>query len=180
VWVLQSFLEGVTKYSWEPIRRHSIEQRLKERPSRDCLTWGFIPCSVTKHRHCCGCQEVHADRRLMCLSPERLYQSLTCAEVDAHIQPLDWSLVPQWRSWRVYWGSRGVLQIHRKNSTINQPELPGCRPPAKECTWRDPLLQPFMWWRMTLSCISGMGGSWSHEGVMPQYGVVWGWGGESG
>jgi hypothetical protein len=26
-----------------------VEQRLKERPSRDCPTWGFIPYTVTKH-----------------------------------------------------------------------------------------------------------------------------------
>jgi hypothetical protein len=37
VWVLQSFLEGVTKYSQEQIRRQIVEQRLKEMPSRDCL-----------------------------------------------------------------------------------------------------------------------------------------------
>ena len=33
VWVLLSFLERVTKYSWEQIWRQSIEQRLKERSS---------------------------------------------------------------------------------------------------------------------------------------------------
>ena len=39
VWILQSFLEGGTKYPWEEIQRLSVEQRLKERPSRDCPTW---------------------------------------------------------------------------------------------------------------------------------------------
>jgi hypothetical protein len=29
-----------TKYPWEKIQRQSVEQRLKERPSRDCPTWG--------------------------------------------------------------------------------------------------------------------------------------------
>ena len=38
VWVLQSFLEGRTKYSWEPIWRQSVEQKLKEKSSRDCPT----------------------------------------------------------------------------------------------------------------------------------------------
>jgi hypothetical protein len=40
-------------------------ERLKERLSRDCPTWGSIPYTVTKPRHYCGCQEVHADRSLI-------------------------------------------------------------------------------------------------------------------
>jgi hypothetical protein len=36
------------KYSREQIWRQSAEQRLKERLSRDCPTWGFIPETVTK------------------------------------------------------------------------------------------------------------------------------------
>jgi hypothetical protein len=40
--MLQSFLEGGTKYSWEEIWSQCVEQRLKERPLRDCLTWGSI------------------------------------------------------------------------------------------------------------------------------------------
>jgi hypothetical protein len=39
VWILQSFLEEGTKYPWEEVQRQSVEQRLKERPSRDCPTW---------------------------------------------------------------------------------------------------------------------------------------------
>jgi hypothetical protein len=58
-------LRGGTKYPWEEIQRQSVEQRLKERPSRDCLTWGFIPYTVTKHRHYCRCQQVLADRSLI-------------------------------------------------------------------------------------------------------------------
>jgi hypothetical protein len=50
VWMPQSFLEGETKYSGQKIWRQSMEQRLKERPSRDCPTWGSIPYTVTKHR----------------------------------------------------------------------------------------------------------------------------------
>ena len=36
-------------------------------------------------------------------------------------------------------GLKGLrLTIHRKNNNINQPELPGTKPPTKEYTWRDP------------------------------------------
>jgi hypothetical protein len=34
--------------------------------------------------------------------------------------------------------------IHKKNNNINQPELPGIKPPTKKCTWRDPWLQLYM------------------------------------
>jgi hypothetical protein len=63
VWVLPSFLVGVTKYSWEQIQRQSVEQKLKERPSTDCPIWESIPYTVTKRRHYYGCHKVHADRR---------------------------------------------------------------------------------------------------------------------
>jgi hypothetical protein len=62
---------------------------MKERPSRDCLSWRSIPYTVTKPRHYCGCQEVLADRNLIWLSPERFCQSLTNSEVDALSHPLD-------------------------------------------------------------------------------------------
>ena len=55
VWVLQSFLEKGTKYSVEQIWRQSAQQKLKERSTRDCPTWGFIPDTVTKLWHYCGC-----------------------------------------------------------------------------------------------------------------------------
>ena len=54
VWILQSFLEGGTKYSQEEIWNQSVEQRLKERPSRDC-TWGCIPYTATKPGWYCRC-----------------------------------------------------------------------------------------------------------------------------
>ena len=76
------------KISWEEIQRQSVEQRLKESPSRDCLTWGSIPYTVTKPKNYCGCQQVLADRSLIKLSPERLCQCLTNTEVDALSQPL--------------------------------------------------------------------------------------------
>jgi hypothetical protein len=57
--------KGVTKYSREQIQRQNVEQRLKERPSRDCPTWGSIPYTVTKPRQYCGCQEVLAEKSLI-------------------------------------------------------------------------------------------------------------------
>jgi hypothetical protein len=30
--------EGATKYPWKELQRQSVEQRLEERPSRDCPT----------------------------------------------------------------------------------------------------------------------------------------------
>ena len=36
MWVLLFFLEAGSKYPWEEIQRQSVEQRLKERSSRDC------------------------------------------------------------------------------------------------------------------------------------------------
>jgi hypothetical protein len=35
------------------IRRQSVKQGLKERPSRDCPNWGFIPYAATKPRYYC-------------------------------------------------------------------------------------------------------------------------------
>jgi hypothetical protein len=61
----------------------------KERLSSDCSTWGSIPYTVTKPRHYCGCQEVHAERSLIWLSPERPCLSLTNTEADVPSQPLD-------------------------------------------------------------------------------------------
>jgi hypothetical protein len=87
--MLQSSLEGERKYSREEIGRQNVEQRLKEKPSRGCPTWGPIPYTDTKPKHYCGCQEVLADRSLIQLSPERLCQCLTNTEADSHSQPLD-------------------------------------------------------------------------------------------
>jgi hypothetical protein len=47
------------------IWRQSVEQRLKERPSRECCTWRSIPYIVTKSWFYCGCWEVLADRSLI-------------------------------------------------------------------------------------------------------------------
>ena len=43
-----SFLEGGTKYPWVEIQRQIVEQRLKERPFRDCPNWRSIPYTVSK------------------------------------------------------------------------------------------------------------------------------------
>jgi hypothetical protein len=59
-----------------------VEQRLKERPSRGCPTWGSILYIVTKPGCYCGFQEVLADWSLIWLSPERLCQNLTNIEAD--------------------------------------------------------------------------------------------------
>jgi hypothetical protein len=66
-----------------------MEQRLKERPSRDCLTWGSIPRADTKSRNYCECQEVLGDRSLIQLSSERLLQILTNTDEDARGRSLD-------------------------------------------------------------------------------------------
>jgi hypothetical protein len=42
----------------------NVEQRLKERPSSDCLTWGSIPSTATKPGRYCWCQEMLADGSL--------------------------------------------------------------------------------------------------------------------
>jgi len=49
MWMLQSFLEGRTKYSREETQGQRVEQILKEeRPSRDCTIWGSTPYADTK------------------------------------------------------------------------------------------------------------------------------------
>jgi len=73
------------------------EQRLKERPSRDCPTWESIPSADTKPRHYWWCEDVLADRRLAWLSSERLYQHLAKTDADTHRQPLHWTWDPNGR-----------------------------------------------------------------------------------
>jgi hypothetical protein len=69
----------VKKYSQEEIWKQSMEQRLKERPSRDCSIWGSIPYTTTKAivdaRKC-----LLIEVCLIRLSPKRLYQNLTNTE----------------------------------------------------------------------------------------------------
>jgi hypothetical protein len=84
-----------TKNPWKKLQRKSVEQRLKEWPSRDCQ--GSIKYT-TKLRYYCGCQQEHADRSLILLSPERLCQCLTNTKLDARSHPLKGAQGPQWRS----------------------------------------------------------------------------------
>ena len=46
-----------------PMRRdrQSVEQKLKERPSRDCPTWGSIQYIDSKPIYYCGYQKVYVD-----------------------------------------------------------------------------------------------------------------------
>jgi hypothetical protein len=87
-------LRRKSKYSQEQIWRLSVKQRLKERPRRDCPTWGSIPYTNTKPRHYFECQEVHAEKSLILLFPERSFQSLTNTGVDVCCLPLDEHGVP--------------------------------------------------------------------------------------
>jgi len=43
MWMLHSFLEGRTKYSWEEIQGQRVEQGLKKGSFIDGPTWGSIP-----------------------------------------------------------------------------------------------------------------------------------------
>jgi hypothetical protein len=122
-------------------------ERLKERPHRDCPTWGSTPYTVTKPGHYCGCWEVLADRSLIRLSPERLCHSLTNTEADACSQPLDWARCPRWRSWRRDWRSWGGLQPHEGEQQCQPARLhgaPGTEPPTKENKRSNPWLWPHM------------------------------------
>ena len=108
MWIHWSFLEGGTKYPWEELQRQSVEQRLKERTSRDCPTWGSIPYTVTKLKHYCGFQKVLPDRSLIKLSPERLCQCLTNTEMDALSHPWTEHRVPNEGARERTQGAEGV------------------------------------------------------------------------
>jgi hypothetical protein len=66
----------------EEIWRQSVE-------FRHCPTYGSILYTVAKPGCYCECWEVFADGNLIWLSLERLCQSLSNTEGDAHSQPLD-------------------------------------------------------------------------------------------
>jgi hypothetical protein len=72
------------------IQGQRVEQRLKERPSRDCPTWGSIPHADIKPRYYCGYQEELADRSLILLSSERFCHILTNTDADACSQPSEY------------------------------------------------------------------------------------------
>jgi hypothetical protein len=62
---VSGLLQGGTKYLEEKILSQSVEQRLKERPSRDCPSRGSISYIVAKPGHYYRCQKVLADRSLI-------------------------------------------------------------------------------------------------------------------
>jgi hypothetical protein len=82
----------------EQIQRQSVEQRLKERPSRDCPTWGSISSTVAKPRCYCRCQEVLANASLVWLSPEmpepEKYRD-GCSQPTIYL-----ACGPRWSRWR--------------------------------------------------------------------------------
>jgi hypothetical protein len=162
VWMLQSFLGGGTKYLKNEIWRQTVEQRLKEWPSRDCPTWGPNSYIIVKPGSYYGCQKVHANRSLIWLSPERLCQSLTNTEADVFSQPLDWAWGPQWRSWWRDWRSWEDLQTYERNNSVNQPDpFPGSSQGLDhQPTW-NAWLWPHMWQRMALLYTSGRSSPWA-------------------
>jgi hypothetical protein len=87
VWRLQSFLEGdkiLTGENMEIKCRAETEGKAIQRLSQTQTLY-----TVFKFRHYCGCQEVHAERSLIWLSPKKPCQSLANTETDDHSQPLD-------------------------------------------------------------------------------------------
>jgi hypothetical protein len=53
------------KHPLKELQKQSVKQSLKERPFRDCPSWGSIPYTVTKPRYYYRCQEVLTDRSLI-------------------------------------------------------------------------------------------------------------------
>lgn len=98
--MLQSFLEEGTKYSWEEIWKESVEQRLKESPSRDFPSWdlSYIQTpnldTIVETKKCLLTGALYQP---ILLSPEKLCQSLTNKEADACSQPLDWAQGSHWK-----------------------------------------------------------------------------------
>jgi hypothetical protein len=53
------------KIPMEGVTEKKYRSEMKERPFRDCPTWGSIPYTTTKPREYCGCQQVLAERSLI-------------------------------------------------------------------------------------------------------------------
>jgi hypothetical protein len=65
-----------------------VEQRLKERPFRDCPTWWSIPFTVAKPGSYSGCQKVLADRSLVrsgCGSSPKMAPRTAAKSYDLHL-----------------------------------------------------------------------------------------------
>jgi hypothetical protein len=99
-----------------------VEQRLKERPSRDC------PPRDPSHLQTPNPDTTADDvKRLQTQAqyscPKSLCQRLTNIVEDAHSQPLDWAQEPQWRSWGRTEGAEGVCNPIR-GTTISTNQTP--------------------------------------------------------
>ena len=143
-----------------------MEQRLKERPSRDCLTGD--PSHIRPPNPANGFDAKK------CLLTGAWYGCVLRG--SARALPIQRRMLAA-SHWNEHRGpNRGVrgrtersrtgLQPHRKNNNINQPETPellGTKLPTKDHT----------------SDTSGRGGPWSCEGSMPQHRVMLGWWGRS-
>jgi hypothetical protein len=157
MWVLQCVLEGWTNYSQEELWQQSVEQRLKERPSRDWPTWGSIPYTATKPRVYCGCWEVLADGSLIWLSPDRLWQNLTNTEVDASSKPFDW-----------IWGSqmeeleKRLKELRGFDTPWREQQCQQARPPWSSW-WLDYQPKNTHWGTHDAGCICGMDGPVGHQ-----------------
>jgi hypothetical protein len=135
VWILQS-LEQVTKYSQEQIQRQSVEQRQKERPSKDCPTWRSIPYSHQSQIL------LWMPRSECCQKPDIAVSCVTLPESDIYrgrcLQPSIELIIGSTME-ELEKGLKELkgFAIHRINNNINQPEVPGSKPPTKKYTWRE-------------------------------------------
>ena len=116
-----------------------VEQRLKERLSSDCPTWGSILYKVSKLGHYCACQEMIAHGSLIWLVPERLCQILTNTEADGYSQPTNGlSVGSQMEELEKGLKELRVFAAPWVSTSVNLPELPGSLPgtglPTKEYT----------------------------------------------
>jgi hypothetical protein len=85
-------MEGVTETKFRAEIEEITIQRL--------LHLGIHPINNHQTRHYFKYQQELADRSLISLSTERLFQCLTNIEVDAHSHPLGGAQGPQWRNYR--------------------------------------------------------------------------------
>ena len=83
------------KIPMDRVTEKMFRAEIKRRAIQRLPHLGFIPYTITKPRHYCVCQQVLAERGLIMLSPERLFQCLANTEVDAHSHPLDRAKGPQ-------------------------------------------------------------------------------------
>jgi hypothetical protein len=89
VWVLQSFLEGVTKYSWEQIWRQRWSETEGKAIQKLPLLGNLSHIQSPNPDTIVNANKCMLDRSLIELSPERLCQCLKNTEVDAHSHPLN-------------------------------------------------------------------------------------------